>query len=299
MPYYDKDIYLFFNISSGMMNSELYYLNTNNNPKEYNQSSLTNSQIYYRSDINEYPKYYNFKFPKCTLTYLLFKYSGFNGNNLTISCSTSDIIKNIPIYLAKDKILRVNSSKSHYMYVNYSDFSLDDNIYVSISYLYGLISLYYENTNDNPRILTKFTSFKSKDYDKIGKNNEYEITSYKFNREIKNKYLIIYYGKYIEFVNILVSNKDPLASTTDNFVIIIICTVIGAVIIISGIIFLLICKKKNIENIEEITESKNTSFTPSDEVQNFSPIDNLELRMEYQNNQYTPLDEVQDVTPIK
>ena len=86
----DKDdIYIYFKIN-GKIDSKINYINSNIDPSFGDYYYEMNSKECDNKDEKGVNKIYSYKFKKENYQYLVIKYSGFNGNDIKVSCSNSD-----------------------------------------------------------------------------------------------------------------------------------------------------------------------------------------------------------------
>ena len=85
----DDMIYIYFE-TPGKIDSYISFLYPNDDPSYGDIYTSLQTKGYDKIDEESAPKRYSFKFSRSTFNYLLIKYSGFSGNELTVSSSTRD-----------------------------------------------------------------------------------------------------------------------------------------------------------------------------------------------------------------
>ena len=86
---YDDMIYIYFE-TPGKIDSNIRYLYTDEDPSYGENFTSLQTKGYDKIDEESEYKRYSFKFNGGGLNYLLIKYSGFNGNELTVTSTTRD-----------------------------------------------------------------------------------------------------------------------------------------------------------------------------------------------------------------
>ena len=255
--------YLLFKISNGNMDENINYINTNIYPIYEGQFSFADKKEYEKKDIINEPHRYIYKFEKkSNFRYISIYYTGFTGNSLCIFSSSTNPSAS---FVAIDKTISLSSSsRSGFIYISYSDFSNEDNIYISFNVKGKIDSkINYINTNFDPSMGDCYSSMNSKECDNKDDKSATKIYSFKFNKENYQYFVIKYSGFNGSEIKVSCSKKDPLSSST----LIIVSISIGSlliIIIIVIIIFLIIKNrsKRKSEIYKLIEPDKPNEFYP-------------------------------------
>ena len=81
------------------MDSNISYLNVDKNPESGQYYSSLKDYIWDNTNKNSEPKIYSYKFHIPAYSYLVIKYSGFNGNSINVTSSFDDPLANPPTLL--------------------------------------------------------------------------------------------------------------------------------------------------------------------------------------------------------
>ena len=259
----EKYIYLLFKISNGNMDENINYINTNTSPFYEGQFSFEDKKEYEKKDTKNNPQRYIYKFEKNSkFKYIAVYYTGCTGNSLCIFSSSTNPMA---LFVAKDKTISLSSSsRSGFIYISYSDFSNEDNIYISFNVKGKIDSkINYINTNLDPSMGDCYSSMNNKECDNKDDKSETKIYSFKFNKD-NYQYLVIKYSGFNgSEIKVSCSKKDPLTLST----LMIVSISIGSLIIIV-IIVIIIClivknrSKRKSEIYKLIEPDKPNEFYP-------------------------------------
>ena len=205
------DIYLYFEVSDGLMNNYLEYAYLNREPIYEEELPSLNKKFF---DKDNEPNYYGLEFLQNeNYQYLLIKYSGFSGNSISIKSSPKIY------YLPKDHTIVLSNNKVSNIYLKYSDFSdSDDDDYL---YLYFELSsgnkqfnIYYLPSEKNP---ISEGHYDFGDWMMEFGGDDFKSYLYRFEKRkqmiMGNQYLMIRYSGFIgETLTILSLSVNPKAS---------------------------------------------------------------------------------------
>ena len=195
------DIYIYFTITHGEMNKYYEYKITDIFPNYEEYFPSLEKKDY--DNIEHHPngkEIYIFTFKKDNYNYhhypyLVIKYSGFSGKDIEISSSTT--IK----YLPKNAKINITDFGEGfgYIFLNYSDFSRQDNtnkIYLYFTMKEGYVGeeIYYENSNTYPIYEDQFSSLTSKKCDIDEITVDYKKYIHVIDISSSYNYLIIRYS---------------------------------------------------------------------------------------------------------
>ena len=173
-----------FKISNGHMAYNIQYKETDIDPNfiiAFASARNKSREIY----INDY----GYCFPKANYEYLIIYYSSLVGNSLTLSSSTR--IKHIPRKTIKELATNIDQG---FIYLNYGDFDIYENIYLFFKIPKGSMNKYiqYNKTDSLPFIEEENYSFSDITIDKYSNESFYgfELPSKKLS---DYKYLLIKY----------------------------------------------------------------------------------------------------------
>ena len=245
------------------MDENINYINTNTSPFYEGQFSFEDKKEYEKKDTKNNPQRYIYKFEKNSkFKYIAVYYTGCTGNSLCIFSSSTNPMA---LFVAKDKTISLSSSsRSGFIYISYSDFSNEDNIYISFNVKGKIDSkINYINTNLDPSMGDCYSSMNNKECDNKDDKSETKIYSFKFNKD-NYQYLVIKYSGFNgSEIKVSCSKKDPLTLST----LMIVSISIGSLIIIV-IIVIIIClivknrSKRKSEIYKLIEPDKPNEFYP-------------------------------------
>jgi len=185
-----SNVYLFFRVSNGLMDSGLAYTITDSEPFSDDQLSYDNTLNYINSEKDNETIIIIYKFDQLISgKYYTIKYSGFSGNNINVACSLFNAIaKYIPI---RDIIKLPTTKMNSYIYLKYDDFNNSKDIYLRFQVSNGNLNpdIQYQETDVDPGYTVSFPTPKVKRYDYRNKIEEFYFSFSKSDY----KYLLIYY----------------------------------------------------------------------------------------------------------
>ena len=211
-----NNIFLYFQTSFGELNNYIEYEYSNDIP--IYEELFTSLERKYFDDIEESsePNVYSLELPSdnINIKYIVIKYSGFSGNSMSVSSSIG--IR----YLSKDNKIDITSSKHQYgyIYLDYNDFeNSEDEKYIyllfKISNGYMSDNINYINTNTSPIYEGQFSFENKQNYEKKNIFNNICRFIYKLEKNLKFKYMAIYYsGCSGNSISIFSSSINPIAS---------------------------------------------------------------------------------------
>ena len=210
---YSSNIYLFFRIYNGFIDSYLSYTTTNSVPISDDEFTYDNTLNYIKAEqINEMVIYmYQFN-PLASSKYYVIKYSGFSGSSLNVANSLFDAIaKHIP---RRDLIELPSTELNSYIYLKYDDFQDSNDIYLYFRVSNGIMNpnIQYQETNIDPGYIVSFSTPKIKRYDSKNKINEF---FYSFPKS-DYKYLLVYYSLNSSSTIIQVSSSIQILHMSPN-----------------------------------------------------------------------------------
>ena len=163
-----NNIYVFFRIKNGEMDSTIYYTETTQYPTSDEQFQGYNQKQYINRYKEDETTIYIFEFsPLNNGYYYLFKYSGFSGKALNV---TSSYYYKVAKYVPKGKAIILSKTEMNgYIYLKYEDFPDSDDIYIYFEDPNGYMksTIQYKETNIDPGYIISFSDPQKKEGNKV------------------------------------------------------------------------------------------------------------------------------------
>lgn len=209
-------IYLFFRVSNGKMNSNIFYTLSDKIPISEEQIQYDNQLNYYKIENDNKTTIYIYQLNSLDKNkYYIIKYSGYSGKAINVACSLYNAKAK---YIPRDRIINLSSNENYgYIYLKYDDFPDSNDIYIYFKISNGNMKtiLQYQETNINPEYIISFSSPEEKECNYLNNNCE-NNNDYFFNFSKNNyKYLLIYYS--LNYVgDITVSSSIQIKNISKN-----------------------------------------------------------------------------------